>query len=132
LRFVSIRPHDKEQQMTGSSAPTAIAAEYLRAFAAGDMDAVRAHLAEDVVFESPPVRLTGIDDVVAAIEQFAEAVEHLTIIAAHGDGQTALVMYDVRTGPFGILRAAERLVVRDGKIALDQLVFDTYAVRSTS
>ena len=40
-----------------------------------------------------------------------------------------MIMYDMTTGPVGTLRAAEYLVVRDGKITSDTLVFDTHEVR---
>jgi hypothetical protein len=36
------------------------------------------------------------------------------------------------TGPFGTLRAVDPLVVRDGRIVSDTLVFDTYEVRMAS
>lgn len=38
-------------------------------------------------------------------------------------------MYDLGTGPFGTVRAADTFVVRDGKIVSDGLVFDTYELR---
>jgi hypothetical protein len=39
------------------------------------------------------------------------------------------VVYDMRTAPFGTIRAVDHLVVRDGRIVSDNLVFDTYEVR---
>jgi hypothetical protein len=41
-------------------------------------------------------------------------------------------MYDLTTAPFGTLRTAELLTVKDGKIQVDKLTFDTYRVRQTS
>ncbi len=38
-------------------------------------------------------------------------------------------MYELATGPFGTLRGAEHLTVRDGKILTDTLTFDTYPIR---
>jgi len=40
-----------------------------------------------------------------------------------------MIMYEMVMGPFGTLRAAEHLVIRDGKITSDTLVFDTHEVR---
>jgi hypothetical protein len=52
------------------------------------------------------------------------------ILAALGDDQRAMIMYDLTTGPFGTLRAAEEFVICDGKITHDTLVFDTHQVRT--
>jgi hypothetical protein len=49
--------------------------------------------------------------------------------AALGDDQQAMVLYDLTTGPFGILRVTEHLAVRDGRIASSTLVFDSHPVR---
>lgn len=46
-----------------------------------------------------------------------------------GDGDEALLVYGMDTAPFGTLRAAEHLVLHDGRIARSRLVFDTHAVR---
>jgi hypothetical protein len=40
-----------------------------------------------------------------------------------------MVMYDLTTEPFGLIRAAEAFVVAGGKISRNTLVFDTYKVR---
>ena len=56
-------------------------------------------------------------------------VTGLKVIAALGDEERAIIMYDLTTGPFGRLRAAEDLVMRDGKITGDTLVFDTHPIR---
>jgi hypothetical protein len=60
---------------------------------------------------------------------FAGAVTGMRVVAALGDDEQALVMYEVTTGPFGTLTCAEHLGVRDGKIRTDRLTFDTYEVR---
>ena len=59
----------------------------------------------------------------------ATAATGVDTIAVFGDDDRAMVMYDMRTGPFGVLRAADYFEVRNGKITADKLVFDTYEVR---
>lgn len=105
--------------------PAEVATAFIEAFGRRDLAACARLVDEGVVFESPRMRLTGARDVLAAIGGFAEAVASVEVIAVVGDDTQALVMYDMRTGPFGTLRAADRLVVRAGRIVLDQLVFDT-------
>ncbi len=46
------------------------------------------------------------------------------MIAAFGDDQTALVMYDTQTMPVKSAPGAECVTVRDGKITYSRFVFD--------
>jgi hypothetical protein len=109
--------------------PVELAVEYIEAFGRRDMAAVANCLATGIRLESPRVRLSGIEPVLEAVGQFAQVVDGVEIIAALGDSEQATVMYDMRTGPFGTLRAANHLLVQDGKVVADTLVFDTYEVR---
>ena len=109
--------------------PAAVAVAFVEAFGRGDMTAVAGYLADDVAFESPRVALTGAAPVLEAMGQFAQAVTGVSVLAVVGDGDQAMIMYDMETGPFGTLRAVDHLVVRDGRITADTLVFDTYELR---
>ena len=46
------------------------------------------------------------------------------MIAAFGDDQTALVMYDTQTVPVKSAPGAECVTVKDGKITYSRFVFD--------
>jgi len=63
------------------------------------------------------------------MSEFAQVVTGLSVIAVVGDDERATVMYDMATGPIGTLRAVDNIVVRDGRIVSDTLVFDTYELR---
>ena len=115
--------------MTTDTAPVDVAVSFVEAFGSGDMDILAGFLAEDIVFESPRVRLTGRQQVLAAMSEFAHVVQGVDIVAALGDQEKAMVVYDMKTAPFGTIRAVDYLVVRDGKILSDTLVFDTYELR---
>lgn len=115
--------------MTSSRMPAQLAVAFIDAFAGKDMEAVAALLSDDIVFSSPQVRLSGAEAVLAAIGQFAQVVTGVSNVTVLGDGERAMVMYDMRTGPFGTLKTVDHIVVRDGKIASDTVVFDTYEVR---
>lgn len=115
--------------LTGTPLPADIAVAFIEAFGRNDMTTLASYLAEDVKFESPMADLSGAGAVTEAIGQFAQTVSAVQIITSVGDHERAVIMYDMETGPFGRLRAAEHLVIRDGKIASDQLVFDTHEVR---
>lgn len=115
--------------MPTNTAPVDVATSFIEAFGSGHLDTLAGYLADDIVFESPRVRLTGARPVLAAMGEFAKAVQGVDIIAALGDQRQAVVVYDMKTAPFGTIRAVDYLVIRDGKIQSDTLVFDTYALR---
>lgn len=112
------------------TAPVDIARAFVEAFGRRDIDAMARHVADDIAFESPRASAQGAEAFLEAAGQFAQLVDGVRIIAAFGDHERALIMYDMETGPFGTLRAADHLVVRDGRIHEDLLVFDTYEVRT--
>jgi hypothetical protein len=119
--------------MTERPTPTAIARAFTEAWASHHMDTAADYVAQDVVFDGPLAgHTTGIDAYLAGLNAFARAVTGLTIHAAFGDDDQALIMYEVTTGPFGVLTCAELLTIRGGKIQADRLTFDTYKVRQTS
>ncbi|MGH3585316.1 MAG: nuclear transport factor 2 family protein [Pseudonocardia sp.] len=115
--------------MSEQHTPAAVATAFVEAFGRGDLRTVGGLLAGDVTFESPRVTLAGAEPVLAAIGEFTQVVTGVTIRSVLGDDERAMIMYDMHTAPFGTLRAVDHLVVRDGRIASDTLVFDTYEVR---
>lgn len=112
--------------------PADVATAFIEAFGRQDTTAVADLLAEDVVFTGPRATVTGAAAVAEAIGGFARAVTAVKIISVLGDDEQAVVMYDMETGPFGTLRAVDRLTVRDGRITSDTLVFDTHPVRAAA
>lgn len=115
--------------MTTNPTPVDVAVAYIEAWARSDMTTVARYLTEDITFEGPMAQATGAEAVLEALSGFSQLVTDVRILAATGDDQQAIVMYDMVTGPFGTLRAAEHLAIRDGKIKTDTLVFDTHEVR---
>ncbi len=108
-----------------------LAQDFLAAWAAADRNRFTALLHEDVSFESPMASLQGRDAVASAMVDFSQAVTGVDLIASAAEGDSVLLMYDMHTGPFGTIRAAEHYRVRDGRIASDQLVFDTAPLKTT-
>ncbi|MEV4016766.1 nuclear transport factor 2 family protein [Nonomuraea angiospora] len=97
-----------------------------------DLAAMSRHVAPDVVLESPRGTIEGAPAVLEAIGGFAEAVTEVKILSVLGGSDEAVIMYDMVTRFFGTLRAADHLVIRDGRIAADRLVFDTYELRKAA
>lgn len=95
------------------------------------MTKVATCVADDITYEGPPTQTTGARAAyLEAVGGFAQLMTGFRLVAALGDEPQAMLMYDMTTGPFGTLRAAEHLLIRDGKITTSKLVFDTHEVRA--
>jgi hypothetical protein len=102
-----------------------IALAHHRAWTGKDLEAAMTYIADDVVLDAPPGRITGIqsyrDFLGPFVEQFLIRAQ---MIAAFGDEETALLMYDTETIPAKSAPAAECVTVRDGKIVYNRFIFD--------
>ena len=119
--------------MSGSdSRAVALARAHLEAWTSHAFDTARGNLAEDVQFFSPAANLFGIGEYMDAprgLVQFARQVVpgSLRILAAMGDEQNALIMYEVSTegGPIGskVFPSAQTWLLDDnGKIKVERII----------
>jgi hypothetical protein len=115
--------------MTEQSSPVDVAVAFTEAWTTHDLATAAGYLAEDVVFDGPMQQSTGAGPYMDGLTAFATAVTGMRVLAAFGNREQALIMYEVTTGPFGTVTCAEHFTVRDGKIEADRLTFDTYEVR---
>jgi hypothetical protein len=115
--------------MNEQGAAVDVAIAFTEAWTSHDMTTAAGYVADDVLFEGPMTQSAGIDGFMEGLTRFAQAVTGLQILAALGTDERAMIMYDLTTGPFGRLRAAEDLVISEGKITRDTLVFDTHPIR---
>ena len=123
------------------SPAVAIARAHVEAWSNHDLDTARKSLAADVKVTAtstlpvmPATDLTGIDDYMIGLTQFAQAVipGSLRVIASVGDDRNALLMMTVEAdlgGGRATLPAARLyLLDDDSKIKAEQVVF--YAAQS--
>jgi ketosteroid isomerase-like protein len=111
--------------MTDTTSPalqTALA--YFQAWTSHDLDQAMTYIAGDIVCDAPAGRLEGADAYRGFLAPFVQILTGATMIAAFGDDQAALVMYDTQTMPVKSAPGAEYVTVRDGKITHSRLVFD--------
>lgn len=101
-----------------------VALAYHHAWAGGDLDAALRYIADDVVCEAPPGRLSGVDAYRAFMEPYVSQLVSATLIAAFGDDDTALVMYDSVTQLVAQAPGAECVRVDSGRIVHSWFVFD--------
>jgi hypothetical protein len=95
------------------------------AWTSKDLVAAMAYVAVDVVLDAPAGRLVGIQAYGGFLRPFAERfLIRAELVAAFGDEEKALLMYDTETVPAKSAPAAKCLTVHDGKIVYNRFVFD--------
>ena len=82
------------------------------------------YIADDIVCDAPAGRLEGAEAYRGFMGPLVQIVTGASLIAAFGDEQTALIMYDTQTVPVQSAPGAECVTVKDGKITYSRLVFD--------
>ena len=101
-----------------------VALAYHEAWAAGDLDRAMTHVADDVVCDAPAGRIEGAQAYREFMAPFVQMLRRAEVIAAFGDDETALVMYDTETALVPSAPGAECVTVADGKIARSRFLFD--------
>jgi hypothetical protein len=111
--------------MTDTTSPALlIALAYYRAWTSHDLDTAMSYIADDIVCDAPAGRLVGAEAYRAFMGPFVQILTGSKMIAAYGDDQIALIMYDTETVPVKSAPAAECVTVTDGKITYSRFVFD--------
>lgn len=106
----------------GAALQTALA--YHQAWTSGDFELAMTYVATDVVCQAPSGRLDGAQAFREFMRPFAQMLTSSRLVAAFGDDETALVMYDADTVPVKDAPGAECLTVADGKIRHMRIIFD--------
>jgi limonene-1,2-epoxide hydrolase len=101
-----------------------VALAYYHAWTGGDVDRAMAHVADDVVCESPLGRIEGVEGLRAFMAPFAEMLKSSDLIAAFGDDRTAVLVYNPHTTLVEDAPSGECHTVRDGRIVDILLIFD--------
>ena len=97
---------------------------YYRAWTSHDLDQAMSYIAEDIVCDAPAGRLEGAAAYRAFMGPFTQILQEARLIAAFGDEQTAVVVYDTRTVPVPSAPAAECVTVAGGLITYSRFIFD--------
>jgi ketosteroid isomerase-like protein len=101
-----------------------VALAYHRAWTSKDVDLAMTYVAEDIVCDAPAGRIEGRDAYRAFLAPFAGALISTTLIAAFGDQEKALMMYDTSSALVASGPGAECLTIADGKITYSRFIFD--------
>jgi ketosteroid isomerase-like protein len=106
------------------SAALSVALAYYHAWTGKDVDRAMTYVADDVVCEAPTGRIEGVEQFRQFMGPFAQMLTGSDLIAAFGDDQTALLMYNPHTTLVEDAPSAECFTVADGRIVHSLLVFD--------
>jgi ketosteroid isomerase-like protein len=111
--------------MTENTSPALrVALAYHQAWSRKDLDEAMTYIAEDIVCDAPAGRVEGAEAYRAFMAPFVQSLLGTSLIAAFGDEETALVMYDTQTVPVKTAPGAECVTVTDGRITYSRFVFD--------
>lgn len=111
--------------MTKTPSPALrVALAYHDAWTSKDMDRAMIYIADDIVCDAPAGRIEGAEAYRSFMTPFVGMLLHSQMIAAFGDAETALVIYDTKTKLVERAPAAECVTVKDGKIVRSRFVFD--------
>lgn len=110
--------------MSEQSAALRTALAYYEAWTNHDFERAMTYVADDIVCQAPAGRLEGAAAFRSFMGPFVETLTSSRLIAAFGDGETALVMYDADTLPVRDAPGAECTTISDGKIRWMRIIFD--------
>jgi ketosteroid isomerase-like protein len=90
---------------------------YYQAWTSHDFERAMAYIADDIVCQARPGRLDGAEAFRGFMTPFVQILTRSSLIAAFGDAEKAVVVYDTDTVQVSDAPGAECVTVRDGKIA---------------
>lgn len=116
------------QRATGDAmtqqTPLQIALAYHQAWTGRDMDRAMTYIDDAIVCDAPAGRIDGAAAYRSFMEPFTKMLKGAKLLAAFGDGTTALVMYDTQTVLVDSAPGAEWVTVKNGKIVYSRFLFD--------
>jgi hypothetical protein len=86
-------------------------------------------LADDLATEVPINSYASRAEWAAALRRFGGMVDRVEIVSELGDAAEAVLLYDMHSSSFGVLRIAEHFTVVDGLITRIRHVHDTQPLR---
>jgi|HubBroStandDraft_5_1064220.scaffolds.fasta_scaffold292347_2 hypothetical protein len=110
--------------MTEQSA-LSIASAFLDAWTGQDLDAAGQHLASDFVFDGPIAHYTSAQEFLDGTRPFTARLKSWSRIAAFGDAEEALLLYDLVFVSGDLMRIADHYMVSEGMIQREQILWDT-------
>jgi hypothetical protein len=102
----------------------AIAQTYVNAIADKNVEAIIGVSADGVVCTSPIGRIAGTQKFREFHDGFARMIKKVTVLAAYGDDEQAVIIYNAETHPVPNAVTAELIKVKNGKIVSTDVIYD--------
>lgn len=97
---------------------------YHQAWAGGEFELAMTYVAAEIVCDAPAGQLRGAEAFRAFMGPFAAMVKSSRLLAAYGDDEHAVLVYDTETPLVSSAPGAEWHTVAGGRIVAMRLVFD--------
>jgi ketosteroid isomerase-like protein len=111
------------QELLGSARATGLA--YYHAWTSGDVEGALSYLSPDVVCDAPRAgRILGVDAYRPVLNEYVQILTGSTLVAAHGDEESALMYYVNETALVAKAPTVDYLEVVDGRITYLTFLFD--------
>jgi SnoaL-like protein len=104
--------------------PLEVAMAYHQAWTSKNVDDALSYVADDIACDSPTGHLQGLEQYRPFLANFAPIVKGYDMIAALGDEDTAILVYDLHTIPVSSGLVCECFTVSQGRITRNRLIFD--------
>jgi hypothetical protein len=109
-----------------------VAMRYHSSWTHGRFEDATALLAEDLQTEVPINDYSSRTEWAQALSGFGRLIDRAELVSALGNAEQAVLIYDMHTAPYGVLRIAEHFTVEAGRIVRIRHVHDTVALREAS
>ena len=101
-----------------------VAMAYPQAWTSTKVDEALSHVADNVVCDAPSGQIQGLQQYRPFLANFAPIVKGYDMVAALGDAETAILVYELHTIPVSSGLTCECFTVTAGKITRNRLIFD--------
>lgn len=101
-----------------------VALAYYEAWTSKDFERAMTYVANEIVCDAPAGRLEGAQAYREFVGPFVQILRRAELIAAFGDDEKALIMYDTETVLVASAPGAECVTVQGGKITRSRFLFD--------
>jgi hypothetical protein len=101
-----------------------VALAYHRAWTRGDFERAMTYISRDIHCQAPAGPVVGAEAFRGFMEPFTRKLKNSRLLAAFGDGDSALLMYGTETAQVAEAPGAEWHTVSEGKIVRMRIIFD--------
>ena len=108
--------------------PAEVAAVYFRAWQAGDVEALRGILADDVTFRGPLGTADGVEECLRGLQGMGRILERIDVRHVFVDGDDVLTWFDLHTSVAPPAPTANWSHVEGGRITRIRVAFDARAI----